>query len=176
MDAAGTVTTGQIPILPLEILQRIAGEYAPQWQSHSILSREDIVNLSCTSRQLQVVAEYELYRNISVVCHDISLFRPSSQEAQFSSLESLCLALFLSRNGPQRRTYFRRLTFFNLRYVASSLEVLILSSIYFVTDDPLAASCSLLGANRSMTTIFRLLDGSYSRFLVYRISNFTSFR
>lgn len=118
MDAIGAAATGRIPVLPPEILQRIIGEYAPPWESGSILTREDIINLSCTSRQLQVIAERELYRNTSVVCHNINLFSPLSQGLQFSSLEGLCRALFLSEHGAQRLTYFRRLMLINLRYVA----------------------------------------------------------
>lgn len=106
------LATPTCSIFPPEILQRIFSQYSPTWDSGSILSEWDLMKLSRISRQFQLIAERELYRHVSIICHE--KMRSRRRGGKFGTLEMLCNTLFLPESGPRRLGYMRELT---LRYM-----------------------------------------------------------
>lgn len=105
-----------LPILPPEVLQHILGEYDQSWESTSALRTGDLLRACCVSKSWQLMAERELYRRISVTCHE-KMRTLGLREGKFRALERVCRALLLTNDAPRRRGYVQGITLRHLRCV-----------------------------------------------------------
>lgn len=110
----------RLPVLPPEIFERILSEYDPSCYADSILDTWDIQRACLVSKAFQVIAERILYREVSVVCHEI-LRTHGLRGGKFGGLEKLCKTLLGKKStrkredAERRRGYVREIKLSNLR-------------------------------------------------------------